>query len=124
MPPSIERSRIDRFSVLDDHLVRTVVPAPGRGDPYEHRCPRASYETLAHAAEAISLQPADPGFTLEELAEAAGVPHSQTAVALAFFKQRGCVVTRFRRNYAAGRCFFEDAMVEYHALREKGPSGD
>ena len=47
-------------------------------------------------------------------------PSTQTAVAMAFMKERGCVVTRYRRNYAAGRCVFEDAMIEYHALREKG----
>ena len=28
---------------------------------------------------------------------------------------------RYRRSFAAGRCAFEDAMIEYHALREKGP---
>jgi hypothetical protein len=40
-------------------------------------------------------------------------------VALAFMKERGCVVTRYRRNYAASRCLFEDAMTEYWALAEK-----
>lgn len=111
--------RIEHFTVADDHLVRSVTPA--RGEPYEHRCPRASYEEIAHAAELFSTQTGDPGFTLEQLAKAASMPSSQTAVALAFMKERGCVVTRYRRNYAAGRCLFEDAMIEYHALREKGP---
>ena len=113
--------RIEHFTVADDHLVRSVVPIWGRGEPYEHRCPRASYENIAHAAELFSTQTGDPGFTLEELATAAGTPSTQTAVALAFMKERGCVVTRYRRNYAAGRCLFEDAMIEFHALREKGP---
>jgi len=113
------RKRIEHFTVADDHLVRSVAPA--RGEPYEHRCPRASYESIAHAAELFSAETGDPGFTLEELATAAGTPSTQTAVALAFMKERGCVVTRYRRNYAAGRCLFEDAMIEFHALREKGP---
>ena len=111
--------RIETFTIAADHLVRSVVPL--RGKPYEHRCPRRSYEDIAHAAELFSNQLADSGFTLEELAAAASMPSTQTAVALAFMKERGCVITQFRRNYAAGRCLFEDAMIEYHALREKGP---
>lgn len=110
--------RIERFTVAHDHLVRSVLPR--RGEPYEHRCPRASYEAIARAAEEFSAEYGDPGFTLEELAKAAGTPHTQTAVALAFMKERGCVVTNYRRSFAAGRCLFEDAMIEYHALREKG----
>lgn len=117
MTPSTERT--EEFIVADDHLVRSVIPA--RGEPYEHRCPRASYEEIARAIELFSRQTGDPGFTLEELAAAAGSPCTQTAVALAFMKERGCVVTRYRRNFAASRCAFEDAMIEYHALREKGP---
>lgn len=110
--------RIETFTVADDHLVRTVVPQ--RGKPYEHRCPRTSYEAIAYAAELFSLHTGDPGFTLEELAAAAKTPSTQAAVALAFMKERGCLVTRYRRNYAASRCLYEDAMIEYHALREKG----
>ncbi len=110
--------RTETFAVADDHLVRSVVPA--RGEPYEHRCPRAAYEAIAHAADLFSTAIGDSGFTLEELAKAAGTPSTQTAVALAFMKERGCVVTRYRRNYAAGRCLFEDAMIEYWALAEKG----
>lgn len=113
--------RNEQFTVAHDHLVRSVVPAPGRGEPYEHRCPAAAFEAIAHAAELFSMEQGDPGFTLEELAVAAQAPSTQTAVALAFMKERGCVVTRYRRNFAAGRCLFEDAMIEYHALREKGP---
>jgi hypothetical protein len=109
--------RIEHFAVADDHLVRSVVPA--RGEPYEHRCPRAAYEAIAHAAELLGTEAGDPGFTLEELARAAGAPSTQAAVALAFMKERGCVVTRYRRNYAASRCLFEDAMTEYWALAEK-----
>ncbi|MCC7387509.1 MAG: hypothetical protein IT431_01945, partial [Phycisphaerales bacterium] len=43
---------------------------------------------------------------------------SQVATALAFLKERGCVVTEGRRSYAPGPGVFEDAMTEYHALRE------
>jgi len=111
--------RIETFTVADDHLVRSVVPAPGRGSggkPYEHRCPRHAFENVAQVADEFG----DRGFTLDELAEWAAVPSTQAAVALAFMKERGCVVTRYRRNYPADRCLFEDAMIEYWALAEKG----
>ena len=42
MTPSTERT--EDFTVVDNHLVRSVIPA--RGEPYEHRCPRASYEEI------------------------------------------------------------------------------
>jgi hypothetical protein len=57
---------------------------------------------------------------LEELVPKANVPFTQAAVALAFFKERGSVVTERKRNYAApGGGLHADAMIEYHALREK-----
>lgn len=111
--------RTEEFTVAHDHLVRSVVPRPGGGQPYEHRCPRLSYEAVAHAADRFDLEVGDPGFTLDELAHAADVPSTHAAVALAFMKERGCVVTRYRRSYAATRCVFEDAMMEYCALEEK-----
>lgn len=106
------RQRAEEFLVADDHLLRSVVPS--RGKPYVHRCPRASYEQIAHTAEELG----DDGFTLEQLADAAGLSHTQAAVALAFMKERGCVVTRYRRTYPADRCLYEDAMIEYWALVE------
>ncbi len=112
--------RIEQFHVDGNHLVRSVVPAAGRGRPYVHRCPRQAYGTIAFVADAISTRADDPGFTLEELAADAGTPSTLVAVTLAFMKERGCVTTRFRRNYATSRCLYEDAMIEYHALREKG----
>ncbi len=111
-------ARSEHFSVAHGHLVRSVVPL--RGDPYEHRCTRASFEAVARAAEMFGLEVGDPGFTLDELATAADAPFTQAAVALAFMKERGCVATRYRRSYAASACLFEDAMTEYWALAEKG----
>ncbi len=99
----------ETFEVLDGHLIRKAIPK--RGDPYEHRCPFESYKELAYTA-----QDAGDGFTVDELAEKAHVPMTQAAVALAFWKERGCVVTRYRRNYPADHWLFEDAMTEYHAL--------
>ena len=107
-------TRDETFAVLDGHLVRTVTPA--RGKPYEHRCPLASFEKVSHAID----EAGGDGFTLETLVECEGLPFTQVAVALAFLKERGCVTTRYRRNYATADCVHLDAMTEYHALAENG----
>lgn len=102
-------ARDETFEVLDGHLIRRVVPARGRA--YEHRCPRAAFERIAHAIDEVG-----DGFSLETLAEHEGLPWTQVAVALAFLKERGVVETRYRRNYAESGCAYEDAMVEYLAI--------
>ena len=104
------RERNEIFEVIDDHLVRKVVPR--RGEPYEHRCPRTSFEQVAHAIDELG----DEAFTLELLVQREDLPFTQVAVALAFFKERGIVETRYRRNYAATQCAHLDAMTEYFAL--------
>jgi hypothetical protein len=108
------RERDETFEVLDGHLIRRVVPV--RGKPYQHRCRRKTYEQIAHAADEIG----EAGFTLDDLVEQEGTPFSQTAVALAFLKERSCVVTRYRRTYPASDVLFEDAMTEFCALAEEG----
>ena len=97
-------------------LVRRV--APKRGTPYEHRCSIESFTEVAHRIDGADAH----GVVLDEIAEAAGLPYSQVAVALAFLKERGCMVpVHGRRHVAASSNAFEDAMLEWHALREKGP---
>ncbi len=108
------RERDERFEVRREYLVRNVVPT--RGKPYVHRCPLVSYEELAQAADEIG----DAGFTVEELAGHAKLPMTQAAVALAFWKERGCVTTEHRRSYPACTFLFEDAMLEFYALGQQG----
>ena len=107
-------TRDETFAVLDGHLVRTVTPA--RGKPYEHRCPLASFEKVSHAID----EAGGDGFTLETLVAYEDLPFTRVAVALAFLKERGCVTTRYRRNYAASDGVHLDAMTEFHALAENG----
>ena len=107
------RQRTETFEALDGHLVRRVVPRRGR--PYEHRCPLASFEQIAHAAEELG----ENGFTLETIAEHENLPWTQVAVALAFMRERGILDVRYRRNCAATGSVHLDAMTEYHALAEK-----
>ncbi len=108
------RERIETFEVRDGRLVRRVVPA--RGKPYEHRCPRESFETIAHAVDEFG----EAGFTLETLVEREALPFTQVAVALAFLKECGLIERRYRRNYAATDRVHLDAMTEFHALAENG----
>ena len=112
----------ERFDVQRGVLVREVRLSDDRS--YTHRCERASFEATAHAIDEAGQR----GFTLEELVTATGLPHTQVAVAIAFMKERGCVVTERKRNYpATGNCpapgsarsaVFEDAMIEFTYLDE------
>ncbi len=106
--------RNETFEVIDDHLVRKVVPR--RGESYEHRCPRKAFEQVAHAIDELG----DETFTLESLVEREDLPFTQVTVALAFLKERGIVQTRYRRNYAATDSVHLDAMTEYFALAQNG----
>lgn len=113
------RERDETFVVLCDHLIRKVVPV--RGEPYEHRCPRASFEQIAHAAEELGEQ----GFTLESLLEyernaGRDVTFTNVAVALAFLRERSILDVRYRRNHAATDAVHLDAMTEYWALAKNG----
>ena len=108
----VSNERIETFAVVDGYLVRNVAPA--RGEPYQHRCPRDSFEAVAHAIE----ESGDESFTLESLVQREDLPFTRVAVALAFLKERGIVETRNRRNYAATHCAHLDAMTEFSALAE------
>lgn len=111
-PPANERD--ETFVVEAGVLVRRVVPA--KGQPYEHRCPLEAFEAVAHAISEAD----EKGFVLEEIRASAGVTWTQAAVAIAFLKERGCVLPAHgRRHTAASPVAFEDAMTEYHALAEK-----
>jgi len=109
------RGRDVRFEVIDDRLVQSVSGPDGRG--YTHRCDRQTYEAVARAIE----EAGQAGTTLEPLARSLDLPYTQVNVALGFLKERGCVVTRLRQNYAASNFLFEDAMIEYHALAGSEP---
>jgi hypothetical protein len=104
-----------RYQVLDRHLVRTVTFPDGR--TYTHRCPQASYETVAHAVAETSVD--GDGATLELLSQTEDLAFTQVNVALEFLKERGLVDVRHRRCYPATTDVYLDAMVEYHALREE-----
>ena len=104
-------------------LLRRVVPK--RGTPYEPACTKQVYDDVAHAIEQLG----NASFTMEDIRTKVGggdeanmPPWSQVAVAIAFLKERSCIVpARERKHVAATDFVYEDALIEYHALREKGP---
>ncbi len=117
--------RVETFAVEDGHLVRKVVPRRGRS--YEHRCPLEVYRELIWAAVGL----ADDGFTVETLVDQVRsrpreahedrepwTSFTNAAVAVAFWKDRGLLEVRRRRHHVDDGYFFEDAMVEFHALAE------
>ena len=108
------RERNETFDVEDDYLIRTVVPR--RGEPYRHRCSLQAFEQVAFAVD----EAGEEAFTLEVLVRREDLPFTQTAVALAFLKERSIVETRYRKNYAATRSVHLDAMTEFHALAVNG----
>jgi len=112
-PPANERE--ETFTVEEDVLTRSVTPAPGRGDPYEHTCDLEVYEAVAHAIDELD----GASFTYEEIRRSINAPFSQVAVAIAFLKERGCIVpAQRRRSVAATDHVHLDAMTEWHARRE------
>ena len=105
-----ETFEVDRFGFL----VRRVTPKwPHK--PYVHRCALAFYERVAHEVDELG----EAGFTGEDIVARTGIPHSCVFTALAFMKERGCIISEGKRNFAPG-CggVHADAMLEYHALRE------
>jgi hypothetical protein len=117
--------REETFAV-DAHsgsLLRRVTPR--RGAPYEHACTKAVYDDVAYAIEQLG----NASFTIEDVRLKAGggdeeqaPPWTQVTVAVAFLKERGCIVpARERKHIAATDFVYEDALIEYHALREGSP---
>ncbi len=104
------RSRDIRFERVADRLVRTVTLADGTS--YTHRCPRDTFQTVAHAVQ----ESGRAGITGAQIAQAEDLPYTPVYVALAFMLERGCVVTSLRRSFPASDVVFEDAMTEFEAL--------
>ena len=109
----MRRTRTIEYTVMEDGSLRRTVRLSD-GGVYVHHCQRDNYEAVAHAY-------ADGhGHTLMELARGLDLPFTQVNVAMEFLKERGCIVTGHkRRSHAASNFVFEDALIEYHALREQ-----
>ena len=105
---------VDVFTVNQDILIRSVTPA--RGTPYQHTCDKDVYESVAHAIDELN----GASFTGEEIRQSIQAPFTQVFVALAFLRERSCIVPAHRqKSVAATNDTYLDAMIEWHALREK-----
>lgn len=116
-PPPGEHGdqRDESFSIAENILTRHVVPAEGRGKRYAHTCDLDVFENVAHAIDELN----GASFTFEIIRAATNAPFSQVAVAIAFLKERGCVVPTQRRHHAAATDSVHlDAMVEWAALAQ------
>lgn len=101
------------------HLVRTVRRRDG--GTYCHRCSLEAYKAVVHFIE----EHAGQGVTTNMLWKAVpDVPCTQTSVAVAFMKERGCLSVCQRRMFPTSDFFFEDAMIELHAMQHKGPESN
>lgn len=114
-PPSSHRN--ETFAIEGDIMIRKVVPR--RGQPYEHTCAKRVFDDVAYEIERLGVAT----FTGEDLHASLDAPQTQVFTALAFLKERGCIVpSNDRRHRAASDFVYEDALCEWHALRDGAPS--
>lgn len=108
--------RNETFGIDGETLLRFVEPR--RGKPYRHTCTLEIFNDLALTIETYRGSP----FIGDDLVKSMGAPHSQVFTALAFLRERGCIVASYgRASRAADGFIYEDAMIEWHALREGAP---
>jgi hypothetical protein len=106
------------FAVEENFLV-VHATSKRTGQPYRHACPGTDFVTIATEIDAAGPD----GISREDLHAKTGIPWTRIQVALLFLNERGCINRQGRRGrlYARSSNFmFEDAMIEYHALRELG----
>lgn len=102
----------EEFTVSDRILFRRVWPKFGR--PYLHTCSEAIYKAVLGAIDDAGGR----SFTGEDLQGWTDAPHTQVFTALAFLKERGCVVRAHGRRNVAPTIFdvAEDGVIEFEAL--------
>jgi hypothetical protein len=108
------------FAVEDGCLVMTARPRLG-GASYRHTCPLESFAEVAHAIEAAG----EAGLSREELHERTAIAWTRINVALVFMDERSIITRAGKRGrlvVTRSPVLVEEALVEYHALREKGPA--
>ena len=101
----------ETFEMMSGALARSVVPR--RGTPYRHLCDIAVFEEVTYAIDELE----GASFTYEDLQTITDEPHTQVATAVAFLKERSCIVWAIRRRHVAATddCHL-DGMLEWHAL--------
>ena len=91
--PSPSAPRDETFTVTEDTLVRAATPA--RGTPYQHTCDKHVFESVARASDELN----EASFTYEEIRQK--IEAQFTQVAVAFLRERSCIVTAQRQGSVA-----------------------
>lgn len=108
----------DTFRIENGVLIRSVVPRRGKGGAYEHACTEGVFKDVAFAIE----QRGGGAFTTEDIRAAIESPFTQTNVAMMFLLERGCIERGRNRTLRASEHYaYEDALIEYHALKDGSP---
>jgi len=98
------------FSLDGDFLIRKVVTCTGH---YSHKCSLRSFKEVLHYLEL------NDGVTSNTMWNELDIPCTQISVALAFLKERGCVVVDGRKVYSSSDVLYEDGMTELYAMESQ-----
>lgn len=111
--------RSEVFYIQAGVLHRDVQPV--RGQRYIHTCNQDAFMEVARNIAWLRREYPNLHFTGRDLLRLSpGLPFTQVYTALAFMKERGCVIEGVRRHSqsATDDCYL-DAMTEWYALEEK-----
>lgn len=101
----------ETFAINGKDLVRSVVPK--RGDPYSHFCTRKTFVEVLHTIDELEGR----RFVYQDIQSACDMPFTQVATAVAFLKERSCIITAHpRRHIAATDSVYCDGITEWAAL--------
>lgn len=96
------------FSIDDDNMLVMIVE--GKYTSYKHRCSRETYNSVVEAFDDFRKH------SIEEIANDLDLPWTQTAVAVAFLKEKSLLEVNNRRNKATKQEIYEHAQEEWEYL--------
>ncbi len=106
----------ESYRVAGRILFRHVTPKIGR--QYLHTCSEPIFKAVLQAIDDENGR----AFCGRDLVRATDAPHTQVYTALAFLKERGCIITAHGRKSVAPTIFDVtlDAMIEFEVLHDTG----
>lgn len=103
----------ETFTINGSDLLRSVTPR--RGEPYDHFCTRETFVEVLQAIDELEGRL----FVCQDIQNACDMPFTQVATAVAFLKERSCIIPAVpRRHVAATDSVYCDAIIEWAALAE------
>ena len=111
----MRKQQTDEQFLIEPELILVRQVTLEDNSTYAHRCPLDSFKQICHAIE----EAGDAGTTIMQIAEQEDLPSSQVAVARAFWWERSLIERGPGRRFRMAESgLVEDALVEFHALRE------